>query len=660
VSTAAFLRPAWPLLMVLLALSAFSCSRDADRGRVIVLGLDGVDPDVVELLVSEDKLPNFAKLRQAGAHARLLSSRPLLSPILWTTIATGKPPEQHAITDFATVNEKTGERLPVTSQMRRVKALWNVLSDVGRKVGVVGWWATWPAENVNGTIVSDHTAYHFLFREGQTGAKNPIGTVHPPELQEVVDRMVRRPTSLTASDLAPFVNLSEEEVEQPFAFDDPLGHFKWALATAESYRDIGLYIWEHQEPDALMVYIEGVDSSSHLFGHLFRADGLAGELAAQQQRYGGTVEAMYRYVDRIVGEYMQAMDDETTLIVLSDHGFQLGVLHDDPSKTRDMRRVSEKFHEIEGILYLYGKHIRPGSQIDRPTVLDIAPTILALLGVAPALDMPGRVLEEAMDLPVQERSLASFEGGGATEGDELRDPRVDAAILERLEQLGYLDTQPPSADRNLAGSLFQEGRLEEASEIYARLIAENPKDGALRASYGGVLGSLERYDEALEQLGRAIELKPINAEAYHNRGLIHERRGDVQAAITQYHTALRYRPGYPPSVKSLVRLSASADPSAPQTPAQKLASLMIEEASEAARRGDYAAAMAQLDEAQRIAPRYSLVYQYRSNVAFLKGDRNAAIQALLKAIELEPDNDLFRVNLKRLQRESDAEAVPKF
>ena len=534
-----------------------------------------------------------------------------------------------------------------------MKALWNVLSDVGRKVAVVGWWATWPAETVNGTIVSDHTAYHFLFREGQTGAKNPIGTVHPPELQEVVDRMVRRPTSLTASDLAPFVNMSEEEFEQPFAFDDPLGHFKWALATAESYRDIGLHLWKHQEPDALMVYIEGVDSSSHLFGHLFRADGLAGELAAQQQRYGGTVEAMYRYADEIVGEYMQAMDDETTLIVLSDHGFRLGALHDDPSKTRDMRRVSEKFHEIEGILYLYGQHIRPGSP-DRS---------------AQRYSMSRRRSWRCWaSLPLstcpagfwRKRWICRYRNGRWPASRVAGRPKAMRCATRGSTPPSSNDSNSsaistpssPSADRNLAGSLFEAGRLEEASEVYARLVAENPKDGALRASYGGVLGSLERYDEALEQLDRAIALKPLNAEAYHNRGLIHERRGDVQAAIVQYRSALRYRPGYPPSAQSLARLSAPADPSAPQTPAQKLASLMIERASEAARRGDYASAMAQLDEAQRIAPRYPLVYQYRSNVAFLMGDHKAAIQALRKAIELEPDNDLFRVNLERLQRKS--------
>jgi len=648
----ASLRPAWALLAMFLALLACDGGRGAARERAIVLGLDGVDPDVVDLLVAEGQLPNFAKLREAGAHARLLSSEPLLSPILWTTIATGKTPDQHGITSFVAVNEKTGQRLPVTSPMRRAKALWNVISDHGQSVAVVGWWATWPAETVNGTIVSDHTAYHFLFPEGQTGARNSVGIVHPPEFQPVVDRLIRRPESLTKSELEPFVNVGENELHRPFDFDDPLGHFKWALATAQSYCDIGLEIWREQSPDVLMVYIEGVDSSSHLFGHLFRAEGLAGELAAQQKQFGNTVEAMYRYADRILGEYLRAMDDDTTLIVVSDHGFQLGALHDDPSKTRDMRRVSAHFHDIEGILYLYGQHVRPRAPIDRPTLVDIAPTVLALLGIAPALDMPGRVLSEALELPTLERTVASFEDGAPDEAEAPRDAQVDAAILARLEQLGYLEARSPTADRDRAASLFEAGKLEEAAEAYRRLVEAEPADAALRASYGGVLGALERYDEALVQLDRAAELDPLNAETYYNRGLVHERRGEEQAAIAQYRHALRYRPGYPPAAQALARLSVAVDEGAPQTPAEKLALLMAERASEAARRGDYEAAMAELDEARRIAPRYPLVYQYRSNVAFLKGDTDEAIRALQRAIELEPDNALFRLNLERLQRKS--------
>ena len=221
--------------------------------------------------------------------------------------------------------------------------------------------------------------------------------------------------------------------------------------------------------------------------------------------------------------------------------------------------------------------------------------------------------------------------------------------LERLEKLGYLDVESPTGDRNLAASLFEAGRYAEAAEAYAALLAEDPDDSSLRASYGGVLGAVGRYDEALVQLDRAIELDPLNAEAYHNRGLVHERRGEREAAIAEYRSALRYRPDYPPSRAALRRLTGSAESGASQTPPERLAALLAQRASEAARRGDYEAAMEQLDEAERIAPRLALLQQYRSNVAFLSGDREAAIAALEKALELEPDNALFRTNLERLR-----------
>jgi hypothetical protein len=137
--------------------ACLSACGDAGPGRVIVIGVDGADPEVLDTFMAEGKLPHFATLRRDGAYGHLRSSKPMLSPILWTTIATGRAPADHGIGHFVAVNPKTGEQLPVTSQMRRVRAIWNILSDAGRRVGVVGWWATWPAETVNGFIVSDHT-----------------------------------------------------------------------------------------------------------------------------------------------------------------------------------------------------------------------------------------------------------------------------------------------------------------------------------------------------------------------------------------------------------------------------------------------------------------------------------------------------------------------
>src|SRR5215470_4567141 len=157
---------------------AAACGRKDDHGRVIVLGLDGMEPSVVDRIIDEDALPNFRRLRDGGASGLLRSSKPLLSPIIWTTIATGKPPDAHGIGHFVATNPQTGKDLPVTSRMRRVKALWNILSDAGRSVAVVGWWATWPAEPVRGAVVSDHTCYHFLFRDGAAGAAEPAGITY--------------------------------------------------------------------------------------------------------------------------------------------------------------------------------------------------------------------------------------------------------------------------------------------------------------------------------------------------------------------------------------------------------------------------------------------------------------------------------------------------
>ncbi len=653
---------------VLLAACALAlglgCGDAAAPGRVVVLGLDGMDPEAVDLLLSEDRLPNFARLRQHGAYGRLRSSKPLLSPILWTTIATGRSPLDHGITHFVAENEKTGEELPVTSQMRRVKAVWNILSEAGRDVAVVGWWATWPAEKVRGAMVSDHVGYHFLFEAGLEGSRDSVGIVHPPALEAEIAPMVRRPGDVTAAEAARFVDVPAEEFERAFDFQDDLGHFRWALATASSYRDIGLHLWRTRRPDLLLLYVEGTDSTSHLFGHLFRQPALSGHLGEQQRRYGRAVEEIYLYADEIVGDVLDALDPDTTLLVLSDHGFQLGLAHEDPSRAKDLRRVSERFHREEGILYLYGNRVRAGRRIDEPTLLDVTPTVLALTGLSPAQDMPGRVLREALDLPDElafaTRTLASYETGergtetagtaGAT------DTAVDPQILEHLGALGYLDASSPKGDRNLAALQFEAGRYEEAAAAYARLVEAQPDDAGLRASYAGALGALGRYQESLVQIDRAIALDPANAEAHHNRGVLLERRGEPDRAVASYRDALRFLPDYAPARSALARLGAKAPGEEDRPDNQRLAAAIIARAQEAALRGDYATALERLDEAERLAPRFASVPHYRSNVAFLMGDAEAARAALERAIELEPDNPLFRVNLQRL---SETEPAPE-
>ena len=266
--------------LLLAVLLGAGCGK-SKPARVMVVGLDGMDPQTVDLLMSEGKLPNFAKLRQQGAYAPLQSAEPMLSPILWTTIATGKTPDLHRIGHFVAVDQAGGQ-LPVTSRMRKVKALWNMLSEKERRVAVVGWWATWPAESVNGAMVSDHFAYHFLFDQGLHGDSRPEGKTWPPELVERLAPLVKRPQDLTLADVAPFVSVSPEEFQRPFDLNDDLSGFKWALSTTITYRNVSLELWKKERPDTLLAYFEATDSTAHLFGHLFRATGLSGSSSSNR------------------------------------------------------------------------------------------------------------------------------------------------------------------------------------------------------------------------------------------------------------------------------------------------------------------------------------------------------------------------------------------
>ena len=133
--------------------------RPAGKSRpVIWIGLDGLDWQLLDSLSDAGKMPHWKRLTQEGSTARLASFYPLLSPLLWTSAATGVGPETHRVLDFQEVDPKSGRKVPISGRSREVAAVWNLASASGRSVGVVGWWATHPAEEVSGFFVSDHAS----------------------------------------------------------------------------------------------------------------------------------------------------------------------------------------------------------------------------------------------------------------------------------------------------------------------------------------------------------------------------------------------------------------------------------------------------------------------------------------------------------------------
>jgi len=627
-------RPWLPLAFVLASSPFAACrSRPAEPSRILLIGIDSLDPETVDLLAGEGKLPNLARLRREGAFGPLRSREPLVSPVVWTTIATGKT--DHGIEGFLGSDDPP---VPVNRLMRKPKAIWNILSDAGRNVAVVGWWATWPAETVRGSIVSDRVCYHYLNRAGFE--PKPVENLTSPEgLARVIAPLVRRPASISLEEARPFVDVDERSFALPFDFRDPLEHFKWALASAESYRRIGLELWKRERPDLLMVYLEALDTVSHLFGHLFRAPRPEGEPPEAQRRYGRTVEEMYRYADRVVGEYLAAMDERTTLVVVSDHGFSLGPIGAQEQAAFTGRRVGAQNHRLDGMLLLYGRGVRRSVRLEHASILDVVPTLLALAGLSPARDMPGRPLSEALAFEPPAPGPSYETGGtGPTPGPTRPVEAMDPEVLEHLKALGYVESKPASPVPTPGADL----------EALRAEVEKKPDDPQALTRLAEAYFRAGQPQEALEQARGAAARDPLFAPAHHVLAAIHEERGQREAALREYRNALRCNPRFEPSRRAYERLTGSPDPFGPQNAAEKRAVELTTRASRAAAVLDYRKALRHLEEAERLAPRYPVIHQHRSNIYYLMGDREAAIAALRKGLAIVPDDVLFKENLRRL------------
>lgn len=635
------------LILISLVFLSSGCGGDVLRSRVLVLGMDGLEWDVINELMAEGKLPNFQHLIEQGTSGKFKSIRPILSPVIWTSIATGKSPSKHEITFFTVENPKTGEQHPITSDFRKTKALWNILSDNDRSVGVIGWWATWPSERVNGFMISDHVNYHFLHAKDSTQAVT-TGSTYPPELRDQIQQYLAKPLEVQPKDVRDFIHLEDFPSDGVFRFSDPVDHFRWAYSTSESHRILGLNALKDYKLDTLMVFFEGPDSVSHLFGQYYRPDPERAKTLdpIKLEQFGRIVESFYIYMDSIIAQFIEAMPRDMNLILSSDHGFEMkegtGVAS---AGVMELKEISERAHKEYGVLFLYGPDFKKGSRIMGAHVYDIAPTVLYLLGLPIADDMDGRLLAEAFhEQPRAVMKLETYETPG-THAERLADAdsSFDPEIIQRLESLGYIGGESPKRLSNLGTITLEEGDLDKALQSYLEALPQSPDDPALLCNIGTAYGKKGDYAEAERYYHLALEKMPDFAQAYANLGLVCERTNRIQEAIEYYLRAVVLDEGLKEARTGLTR-------SLPRAPQSSFAQDLITEAEQFGKSGLYEQALEKLDSAAREAPGMASVYHYRSNIYYLMGKHQEACDALRLALALEPDNPLFRRNLEALSK----------
>ena len=101
---------------------------------MLLVGLDGAAFEIIDPMLREGKLPNIRRILKEGARATLVSSTPPLSPIAWTSIATGVNAGKHGVYDFARREAGSYDFVPYSSKDKRARAIWNMLGEEGKRV----------------------------------------------------------------------------------------------------------------------------------------------------------------------------------------------------------------------------------------------------------------------------------------------------------------------------------------------------------------------------------------------------------------------------------------------------------------------------------------------------------------------------------------------
>jgi predicted AlkP superfamily phosphohydrolase/phosphomutase/tetratricopeptide (TPR) repeat protein len=455
----------------------------ASAGKVLLIGWDAADWKVISPLLDEGKMPNLEALVNSGVMGNIATLYPDLSPMLWTSIATGKRPFKHGVLGFIEPNPDLGGIRPITNLSRKTKAVWNILSQNGMKSNVIGWWPSHPAEPINGVMVSNR----FQQAIGPIDKPWPLrhGTVHPRRLTKNIAQLRVHPQELTAGHIYPFVpGFSEIDQEK----DHRLESLAKIISENLSVEAAALALMQHESWDFTAAYFDGIDHFCHGFMR-YHPPHFNGVSESDFNLYCKVVESGYILHDIMLGRLMEQAGADTTIILVSDHGFQSGNLR--PLSIPREPAGPAVMHRHYGIFAMRGPGIRKDERIYGAGILDICPTILCLFGLPVGLDMDGKPLVGAFEHKPSILTITSHDtvnGPAGMHGPDLQIDPVDAdEAINQLVELGYIekpseDTEEAAKETiqelryNLARSYTDANRHAEAIPILEQLFEDRPNE----------------------------------------------------------------------------------------------------------------------------------------------------------------------------------------
>ena len=569
--------------------------------RLLLVGWDAADWKIIDPLLAAGEMPHLASVISGGVRGNIATLYPALSPTLWTSIATGKRPFRHGIHGFT---EPTPDGLgvrPITNLGRKTKAFWNILNQNGKRCLVVGWWPSHPAEPIDGVMVSNQFPPE---RHSNPEQPAPPETVWPAAWQERLADLRVHPTEITGEILRMFVpRMAEVDQER----DRSLFDLACVIAETMSIHNAATELIEQEIWDVAAVYYVGIDHFSHRFMR-YHAGKARERDGSDPAWYSEVVRNAYRYHDVMLGRLLALAGPETSVMVVSDHGFHSDRLLPDYIPAEAAGPAVE--HRHFGIFALRAPGVPPGGKVHGASILDITPTVLHVFGLPAGEDMDGKVLAGAFDRPEVAPRIPSWDEVPGRDGRHAAGRAYDGADsvepLKQLVALGYI--APPGENAaetvrqclaenqyNVARAWLDGGHPSEAAAILEKLLEGDPEDGRFyrelfqcRLRQGdrrAARAVLDRFDRACASfVPRAQEeLKKLAAEAMEKKNDQEKSEDDPAARRRQFRMrelAEKAAGWVPERLMMRCRLALQA----PRGAGRKNAAAALEQFASAARR----------------------------------------------------------------------------
>lgn len=470
--------------------------------RLLVIGWDGADWQVIRPLIDQGKMPHLQSVIEGGVMGNFSSMNPMISPMLWTTMATGKPPHKHGICGFTEPDphSENGRRL-TGSTSRKCKAFWNILTQNKIKNHVVGWYAGHPSEPIDGVCVSERFAK--AYQNLNLGWPVPAGSVHPKELESTLAEIRVHPEQMALEHLISFVP-DAASIDQKR--DRRLQTLAKNISQCATNQAVTTWIMETQPWEVVATYFNTIDLVSHTFMYFHppKLDHVSDQFF---QLYKNVVNETYRFHDLMLGRLLELAGEECTVIIVSDHGYQSG--NNRPLVTPADPAGAIQWHRPHGIFAAKGAGIKQDELVFGGRILDLTPTILTLMGLPVADDMAGRPLLQIFESPMAVEQISSWEDVDGEAG--MHDPMLatdsvaELEAMKQLEALGYLEIE--TGDKQ---TLMEKTANELKFNVARSLI------------------SIGKHVEAIPELEAVVEFQPRRLEAAFRLANCYQAVGDQQ------------------------------------------------------------------------------------------------------------------------------------